>query len=445
MMIKGGSILIILFLISSISFVLASDVLVWQGQYYTGTTFNTGTYEFNFSVYDAEMGGEMCYSNTSTLTTGNFGEWRSEQFGVSAACNNASKDYYLNININGVDETIPRRRVVVWNFLRKDVNEITTGKLETNIQFITPVINTSQILTSNDELIIGSSMITQQVNTSGTARYSFQNVNSGNTSNTLFSVVNDEGYFFSFGLTSSDYFSVPNNRSFANQPSIGQSSFNDLYFVNGKYTGFSWLNNPFNDTSNTVQSIMNLESGGNLNVSGNITTTQTGFFGWLGSLTSKISTLFVRDIDASGNVNVSGNITLGGQIVTDNGCLIPHANFWAEENAGISAGGTPAGLEYAFGDASTRNFGSRQPCSGRVVYLTIQATNAVNGNGQVGIVINGNSTSLCNVSTPSSDDSSTGTVCNLQFNAGDRLAPRTITSPTGKNNGYLVSWWVVYD
>ena len=68
MMIKGGSILIILFLISSISFVLASDVLVWQGQYYTGTTFNTGTYEFNFSVYDAEITGEMCYSNRTFLT-----------------------------------------------------------------------------------------------------------------------------------------------------------------------------------------------------------------------------------------------------------------------------------------------------------------------------------------------------------------------------------------
>ena len=37
--------------------VLASDVLVWQGQYFTGTTFNTGTYEFNFTVYDAPSGG----------------------------------------------------------------------------------------------------------------------------------------------------------------------------------------------------------------------------------------------------------------------------------------------------------------------------------------------------------------------------------------------------
>lgn len=37
--------------------VLASDVSVWQGQYFTGTTFNVGTYEFNFTVYDAQIGG----------------------------------------------------------------------------------------------------------------------------------------------------------------------------------------------------------------------------------------------------------------------------------------------------------------------------------------------------------------------------------------------------
>ena len=42
---------------------------------------------------------------------------------------------------------------------------------------------------------------------------------------------------------------------------------------------------------------------------GNITTTQTGFFGWIGGLTSRITGLFVRDIDASGNVNALGNVS----------------------------------------------------------------------------------------------------------------------------------------
>ncbi|MCR4327095.1 MAG: hypothetical protein NUV46_00765, partial [Nanoarchaeota archaeon] len=33
-------------LILSLNVVSSADVLVWQGQYYTGTTFNSGTYEF---------------------------------------------------------------------------------------------------------------------------------------------------------------------------------------------------------------------------------------------------------------------------------------------------------------------------------------------------------------------------------------------------------------
>jgi len=114
------------------SLVSALDVLVWQGQYYTGTTFNTGTYNFNFSVYDALTGGDICYSNTTTLTTGNFGEWKTEQIGVNSACNNVSKDYYLNININGIDQT-PRRRLVVWDSLRKNVDETTISSFEADI------------------------------------------------------------------------------------------------------------------------------------------------------------------------------------------------------------------------------------------------------------------------------------------------------------------------
>lgn len=114
------------------SLAYASDVSVWQGQYYTGTTFNTGTYEFNFTVYDDLTGGNACFSNTTTLTTGSFGEWKTEQSGVGSACNNVSEDYYLNINIDGIDQT-PRRRLVVWDSLRKNVNETSSGSIEIDI------------------------------------------------------------------------------------------------------------------------------------------------------------------------------------------------------------------------------------------------------------------------------------------------------------------------
>jgi len=122
-------ILIIVFVgIFTINLISASDVLVWQGQYYTGTTFNTGTYEFNFTVYDNSTGGDYCYTNTTDLTTGNWGQWETEQEGVGAACNNVSKDYYLNINIDGTDQT-PRKRLIVWTPLRKNVDEVSTGGL----------------------------------------------------------------------------------------------------------------------------------------------------------------------------------------------------------------------------------------------------------------------------------------------------------------------------
>lgn len=193
-------------LILSISFISASDILVWQGQYYTGTTFNTGTYEFNFSVYDSLTGGNICYSNTTNLTTGNFGEWKTEQYNVSSSCNNVSKDYYLNINIDGIDQT-PRKRLVVWSFLRKDVNESTLGEIQASGQVISPIIQASNLISAP---IINATQV--QVH--------------------------------------------------------------------------------------------------------NLTTTSYGFFNYLGSLTDRVTKLFVKNIDASGNVNAA-NYTLNGTTIQD--------------------------------------------------------------------------------------------------------------------------------
>src|SRR3989338_1176049 len=311
------------------SLVSALDVSVWQGQYYTGTTFNTGTYEFNFSVYDASIGGDICYSNTTNLTTGSFGEWKTEQIGVGYDCSNSNSDYWLSIDIGGSEQG-PRRLLNSFKNLRKD-----------------------------------TSTLAPSYNLSGFTRWSIQNTNSDNISGTLFSVMNDVGNTLTLTMTSSNYFSTENNISFNNQPSIGQSSFNDMYFVNGRYTGFSWLNNPLNDSSNLVQYLMSLDSEGNLNVTGNITTnyfigdgslltgisssstnltnyalknqsetfagnittTQTGFFGYLGSLTSQITKLFVRDIDASGNITANYFIGNGSLLTEINSSSINLTNY----------------------------------------------------------------------------------------------------------------------
>jgi len=130
-MVKTRISLFLLFAIFLTPAITASDILVWKGQHYTGTSFNKGTYVFNFSVYDSLTGGELCYSNTTILNTGNWGEWQTEQYGVSSACNNASKNYFLDININGTSQ-LPRRRLTVFNFLRKDANEIIYGDITLN-------------------------------------------------------------------------------------------------------------------------------------------------------------------------------------------------------------------------------------------------------------------------------------------------------------------------
>src|SRR3990167_3135358 len=90
----GKCFLLGLFFLLGGVFVFADDTVVWQGQYYNGTVFNVGTFSFNFTVFDAVNGGVACYSNVTSLTTGSFGQWRTEQNGVGSGCDNSSKDYF---------------------------------------------------------------------------------------------------------------------------------------------------------------------------------------------------------------------------------------------------------------------------------------------------------------------------------------------------------------
>ena len=56
---KEALYVLIVFLLAQAA--LASDVLVWQGQYFKGTEFQTGTFNFNFTVYDAPSGGGVLF------------------------------------------------------------------------------------------------------------------------------------------------------------------------------------------------------------------------------------------------------------------------------------------------------------------------------------------------------------------------------------------------
>ena len=125
----GLKFLVLVFGIFLISSAYAmSDTAVFQGQYFEGTDFQTGTYEFKFDIYTGEIFGDLVDSHTKTVTTGNWGEWRVELDGVSVACNDTSKDYFMGITIDGNVQS-PRRRLTHFNYIRKDVDETTTGDL----------------------------------------------------------------------------------------------------------------------------------------------------------------------------------------------------------------------------------------------------------------------------------------------------------------------------
>ncbi len=295
--------------------VSASDISVWQGQYYTGTTFNTGTYNFNFSVYDALTGGNICYSNTTTLTTGNFGEWKTEQSGVNSACNNISQDYFLNININGIDQN-PRRRLVVWNSLRKNIDEVSTGglvlhgtlqgssplKLQNEINFLkadgtvtSALYNAPRESSSALPSVFADSLIHDiiQENNDYGMHECWWNENAGTMQLCI-----SGAYLPERATTVSRSFQIVGNT--INKPineNFTLCEGNIYVDCNPDITGADLL---VEDDIEAIGSIFSQE---------NMTAEDTGFFSFLGSLTNRITKLWVQDIDASGNVNVSGNVT----------------------------------------------------------------------------------------------------------------------------------------
>jgi len=160
---KNISFKLIILIIFLSSLASASSVSVWQGQYYTGTTFHKGTYEFNFTIYDDLIEGEICYSNITNLTTGDFGEWKTEQK-IGSYCSNTSKEYFLEIKINGVLQSDtngnPRQRLTMFDYLRKDTDEIYTGNLtfEGALRTNSPlkIKQSMQYVNPNDEVVYNS-------------------------------------------------------------------------------------------------------------------------------------------------------------------------------------------------------------------------------------------------------------------------------------------------
>ena len=311
------------------------DISVWQGQYYKGNKFYQGTFNFKFDVYDNKGDGNICYTNTTNLTTGVFGEWQIEQFGFNTACNNASKQYYLEITID--DETqSPRRKLTTFNFLRKNVNETTDGAL-----------TTSKVIASNANITIEGENLIILANKSGFSRLILKNLDSGINTATIQTVENDIGYQFSMALTSSNFnltqqFEGENRR---NLGTITLNSPNSMQFLNRWDYPFLWRI-AHNGTLTPQTEIMVLHPNGNLSIIGNFTSNDSGFFNYIGNLPKRVTKLFVQDIDINGTINSTGNIETVGNIsasyFTGDGSLL----------TGISLNGTTTLTAYKSADQS---------------------------------------------------------------------------------------------
>lgn len=304
-----------LIVILTVHIISASDVLIWQGQYYTGTTFHTGTYEFNFSIYDALTGGNLCYSNKTNLTTGNFGEWKTEQYNVSSSCNNISKDYYLNINIAGTDQT-PRKRMIIWTFLRKDVDEISVGNLTLGgvVKANSPlkIKQSMQYINFNDEIIYDSFVQGQNAIISDVPDI----FNNSLIYLKIKSLANDYGYKVVYfdNITKKSLFTLSRNYN-------GRAStiFNLMIVPENKETNssFNLCEGNYIDCESNEPDLLvydDIESGGSIFSNENVTVNGSGFFFYLGSLTNRIIKLFVQDIGFNGTINGTGNIITTGNI-----------------------------------------------------------------------------------------------------------------------------------
>ncbi|MEK6848755.1 MAG: hypothetical protein AABX65_03945 [Nanoarchaeota archaeon] len=221
------------------------DVLVWQGQYYIGTEFQTGTYEFEFTVYDAQEGGNICYTNTTTFTTGNWGEWKTEQTGVGVSCDNGLANYFLEIKINNETQS-ERRRITNFNFVRKDAFSL-------------------ELSASKNILIDGSKNLRNM--TMGVMRFEHAPL-----------IPNTRAITFNINSNSQE-----NTSAIVMEYNVGG---------NGSY-----LIRQF-----TTDNIYTWDGNGDLSI-------RDIFAEFIGSLANRITKLFVQDIDASGNINTNGNVT----------------------------------------------------------------------------------------------------------------------------------------
>ena len=86
---------------------------------------------------------------------------------------------------------------------------------------------------------------------------------------------------------------------------------NDVNFTDfsGTSVGRQFFYSPLGDINGS-----DLAADFYVDTTGNLTTTGTGFFGWLGSLVTRITGLFIQDINFNGTITGTGNVNTTGNV-----------------------------------------------------------------------------------------------------------------------------------
>lgn len=120
------------FFIFIIAFVVsAPDVLVLQGQYYENGKLQKGVFNFTFNIYDSREGGELLYSNSYLISTGDFGEWYIEIENITDNIKRSNGGYYLEVLVDSKKQG-KRKRLVQFEYMMKSVVKIVNGEVVFN-------------------------------------------------------------------------------------------------------------------------------------------------------------------------------------------------------------------------------------------------------------------------------------------------------------------------
>ena len=264
-------------------------------------------------------------------------------------CNNASQSYFLNININGADQT-PRRRLVVFDFLRKDVHETTNASIEaeiikvrTGFKDLNKIIWQSKLdyarEFANATLIaqqkIALKLIATTTTTTGEST-EFKIIKLQQASEQAKTLIDSEFEIAQAKILEAKNLALLNGETQADLEEMESEA--NLHLTSLNLTSQEQkivIEQALNDSIAEVEAnddgkrFAIKDAGGSLNLSsGNITTTGTGFFGFLGSLVKRITKLWVVNIDASNdvvigrNLEVAENTTLKNDLLVKNNAVI---------------------------------------------------------------------------------------------------------------------------